>query len=53
MSKKSSDKFSMNLAVSETLLVLNFGTNMKYHIDETSECRKIMLYFEYVYAYAF
>jgi hypothetical protein len=33
MSKKSSDKFSLNPAMSEALLVLDFGINMKYHID--------------------
>jgi hypothetical protein len=33
MSKKSSDKCSLNPAMSEALLVLDFGINMKYHID--------------------
>lgn len=39
MSRKSSDKFSMNLAGSETFLVLDVGTKMRYHIDEISESR--------------
>jgi hypothetical protein len=50
MSKKSSDKFSLNPAMSEALLVLDFGINIKYHTDETSGSRRIIFYFEYVYA---
>lgn len=48
ISKKSSDKFSMNPARSEVILVLDASTNMRYHIDETSESRTIIFYFEYV-----